>query len=83
MYVIEQYVHTIEPTYPPIVRMYCSIKYIYPNIGLDLILVSDPLRPRLSQSRKIGRDRDETKVYVLHRTYFVGKNFQMAGKICY
>jgi hypothetical protein len=31
--------------------------------GIDLISVSDPLRPRLSQSRKIGWDRDETKVY--------------------
>jgi hypothetical protein len=31
--------------------------------GIDLISVSDPLRPRLSQSRKIGRDGDETKVY--------------------
>jgi hypothetical protein len=32
--------------------------------GINLIPVSDPLRPRPSQSRKIGRDRDETKVYV-------------------
>jgi hypothetical protein len=49
------------PIFAEVLAILCNIPRV--ETGIDLISVSDPLRTRLSQSQKIGRDRDKTKVY--------------------
>jgi hypothetical protein len=51
------------PIFAEVLAILCNIPRV--ETGIDLISVSDPLRTRLSQSQKIGRDRDKTKVYYI------------------